>query len=244
MDVRAVNKNYGNYLEKILTPTGIKREKINEIHEIAFENWITDITHLFNNFEEINFDSEAFMTDYKAIDVKWEEFILNFVPSEHKSTVKPLLKTSLVEYEALANGIYPILYPEVNTVLKELAKITDLRMHIASSASCKHVRGAVDLHNLSDFFQELIGYDTVKAPKKAESGKYFKQMLQIINTVPERTIFVGDSIEEANLALKFGMRFILVKRKKIYSMKNTLEEQIKIIQNLTELIPIIKELIS
>ena len=78
------------------------------------------------------------MREYKLIDAKWEKFILNSVPLEHKNAIKPLLRTSLVEYEALANGLYPILYPEVISVLTELVNISHLRMHIASSASSRH----------------------------------------------------------------------------------------------------------
>lgn len=242
-DVNAVNRNYGNYLENILVPTGMKREKVLKIHEFAFKNWITEITQLFNEFDgwkRRSASSEVFMRKYKLVDAKWEKFILKNVPLEHKNTVKPLLRTSLVEYEALAKGSFPILYPEVNSVLTELVKISHLRMHIASSASSRHVKGAVTRHNLKEFFQELIGYDTVKAPKKACSGEYFKRMLQIIETIPERAIFVGDSIEEANLATKLGMKFVLVWRKKNSEPQRTQKDQFEIINDLTALIPIIK----
>ncbi|MFX1282946.1 MAG: HAD family hydrolase [Promethearchaeota archaeon] len=243
-DVNAVNKNYQNYLIKILTPTGISLNEVKEIHEKGFKKWITDITHLFNEFEEWENDEtslEAFMRNYKLIDWKWEEFILDFVPLKHKKSIRPLLNTSLVEYEALVNGPYPILYPEVNPLLKELKKIKDLFLHIASSASSEHVKGAVDLHNLRNFFINLIGYDTVRAPKKASSGIYFKSMLEITDANPSRSIFVGDSKEEANLASKFGMEYIMVWRD--FHSEESRNMGFRIIDNLTALLPIIKELI-
>ncbi|MFX0124678.1 MAG: HAD family hydrolase [Candidatus Hodarchaeota archaeon] len=245
-DVKAVNRNYGDYLEKILVPTGMKREEIIEIHDFAFKNWITEITQLFNEFDECkrrNINSEVFMRKYKLIDSKWEQYILNNVPIEHKKAVKPFLKTSLVEYEALAKGSNPILYPEVNSVLTELAKISHLHMHIASSASSRHVKGAVALHNLKGIFQELIGYDTVKAPKKASSGEYFKRMLDIIKTIPERVIFVGDSIEEAILTTTLGMKFVLVWRKDS-ELKDIPKGRFEIINNLTTLLSIIKTILK
>ncbi|MFX1507503.1 MAG: HAD family hydrolase [Promethearchaeota archaeon] len=245
-DVNAINRNYGNYLEKILVPVGIKRENVSKIHEFAFKNWITEINHLFreyDNWEGRKRKSEDFMEEYKQIDAKWERYILENVPSVHRNSIKPLLKTSLVEYEALANGLFPILFPEVNSVLTELVKINQLRMHIASSASSRHVQGAVMCHNLNGFFQELIGYDTVKAPKKSKSGDYFRKMLQIIDTIPERVIFVGDSVEEAILATKLGMKFVFIWRMSNSEFKEVPINKIEIIDDLTALIPIVKSLV-
>ncbi len=246
-DVNAVNRNYGEYLENVLVPIGMKREKVVKIHEFAFKNWIEEITRLtkeFNESEKWSTNSEVFMRKYNVIDAKWEKFILESVPLEHKNDIKPLLKTSLVEYEALAKGSYPILYSEVKSVLSELVKIDYLRMHIASSASSRHVKGAVACHNLEKFFHELIGFDTVKAPKKAISAEYFKRMLQVIKTIPERVIFVGDSIEEAILTTKLGMKFVLVWRKKDSKPKKIQKDKFEIIDNLTELIPIVKRMLT
>jgi len=244
-DVNAVDLNYLKYLENILEPIGMKREKIVEIHEFAFMNWITEITQLSNDYDKNeNTNSEVFMKKYTLVDAKWEKFILNTVPSKHKIAIKPLLKTSLVEYEALAKGPYPILYPEVKSALTEIVKIDLLRMHVASSASSRHVKGAVVRHNLEDFFHELIGYDTVKAPKKARSADYFTRILEIIDTVPERIIFVGDSIEEANLTTQFGMKFVLVWRKKNSESEVIQKDNLIIIDNLTALLPVIKTFLN
>jgi phosphoglycolate phosphatase-like HAD superfamily hydrolase len=243
VDVNAVNRNYVSYLEKILVPIGIKREQVSRIHEYAFKNWIVEINQLSNEYdkwEERKTKSEDFMEKYNQIDTKWERYILKNVPSAHQNSIEPLLKTSLVEYEALANASFPILFPEVNSVLTELIKISHLRMHIASSASSRHVKGAVTCHDLNEYFQELIGYDTVKAPKKSKSGDYFKKMLQIIDTVPERVIFVGDSKEEAILTTNLGMKFIFIWRKINSELKEILIDKIEMIDNLTALIPIIK----
>ncbi len=243
-DVNAVNKNYQYYLLKILSPIGMPQRKVEEIHDKGFRKWITEITHLFDEFEEWETDKsnlEAFMRNYRLIDKAWEEFILDFVPTKYKKSIKPFLNTSRVEYEALADGPYPILFPEVYPSLNELIKSKNLLMHIASSASSRHVKGAVVLHNLNDFFTRLIGYDTVRAPKKASSGIYFSNMLQIANADPSRSIFVGDSLEEANLASKFRMEYIMVWRD--FPSKEPKNMGFRIIKNLTALIPVIKELI-
>lgn len=245
-DVHAVNQNYQNYFEKVLVPVGIQQHKVFEIHEIAFRNWITEISRLFKKFDKLEkTDSEVFIRNYKRIDNKWEEFILNYVGFEHKRTVKSLLSTPRVEYEALAYGAYPILFPEVSSVLEELFKLNPhLHMHIASSASSRHVKGAITLHNLNKFFQKLIGYDTAQAPKKACSGIYFKRMLQIIGTKPNQVIFVGDSLEEATLAIKSGMMSVMVRRNKSSPLTKPSSLNFKVIPNLSDLIPIIRALIN
>lgn len=241
-DVIAVNRNYNNYLADVLSSAGISREKAARIHEKAFRKWITEINMLFNDYDDLkkgSSDSEIFMKKYKMIDSVWEEFVLEFVSPENKNIIKPLLETSRVEYEALAHGPYPVLYPEVFPVLTKLSKIKNLHMHIASSASSKHVNGVIALHNLSGFFKRAIGYDTVRAPKKASSGIYFDTMLQITQANTSRTIFVGDSLEEANLALKHGMKFILVKREKFNTSKKLKKTQFHIVENLTAIVPIV-----
>lgn len=239
-DVNAVNKNYGNYLERTLKPVGLSQDKVLDIHQKAFRGWLVPITRLFNDQKEGLFDSGVFMRNYRLIDCEWENFILDFVPLKHRKAIKPLLKTSLVEYEALARGPFPILFPEVSSVLRELVNVGNLRMHVASSASSRHVKGAVFLHNLNDIFRGLIGYDTVKAPKKASSGIYFKKMLQIVNANPKHSIFVGDSIEEAIFSRKLGMNFIMVQRERSSPKKRIKNSHFKIVSNLNEIIPIIQ----
>ena len=67
-------------------------------------------------------------------------------------------------------------------------------------------------------------------------------MLQVIDTIPERVIFVGDSIEEANLTTELGMRFVLVWRR-LDSKPIGIRKVISgIIPDLTKLCPIIESL--
>ena len=79
----------------------MKRGEVFKIHKFAFENWIEEITRLTNEFDESekwSTNSEVFMRKYKLIDAKWEKFILESVPLEHKNGIKPVLKTSIEEY--------------------------------------------------------------------------------------------------------------------------------------------------
>ena len=199
-----VQKNYQHYLLRILTPLGISQHQVIEIHDRALKKWLNGITKISKDFDLEKLDSTTFMEEYLRNDRKWERYVLNYVPVSQKENVSPYLNTSVLEYKALANGKYPILFPEVKNVLLNLKKFKNLSMHIASSASSNHVKGVVHFHNLEEFFNMNIGYDIVKAPKKAKKGIYFKNMLTITGANPSRSIFIGDTIDEANLAIKFG----------------------------------------
>jgi phosphoglycolate phosphatase-like HAD superfamily hydrolase len=241
-DLEVVSKNYDDYLARVLLPTGIKRHEVSIIHRKAFTQWLEEINDLSKIVEENIFDPIEFVNKYRAIDKKWENFILKSVPKHHRESVGPLLDTKRVEYEALAYGA-PVLYPEVLPVLEELKEISNLHMHIASSASSQHVKGAVDRHQLH-FFQEIIGYDTVKAPKKGKNGRYFKEMLALTQTNPKRAIFVGDSIEEAQLSLRFGMHFIMLDRESHINKNERNNLPYKVVDNLTEILPLIHLLLT
>jgi phosphoglycolate phosphatase-like HAD superfamily hydrolase len=241
-DLEVVSKNYDDYLARVLLPTGIKRHEVSIIHRKAFTQWLEEINDLSKIVKENIFDPIEFVKKYRAIDKKWENFILKNVPKHHRESVRPLLDTKRVEYEALANGA-PVLYPEVMSVLEELKEFTNLCMHIASSASSQHVKGAVDRHQLH-FFQEIIGYDTVKAPKKEKNGRYFKEILALTQANPKRAIFVGDSIEEAQLSLRFGMQFIMIDREGHINETERNNLPYRVVDNLTEILPLIRLLLT
>ncbi|MFX0052240.1 MAG: HAD family hydrolase [Candidatus Hodarchaeota archaeon] len=242
-DLKAVSKNYDDYLARVLLPTGIKRQKISVIHRNAFLQWLEEINDLNKTVEDMAFDPIEFVKRYRIIDKRWENFILNYVPKHHRESVRPLLDTKRVEYEALSFGA-PILYPEVLSVLEELKEITNLRMYIASSASSQHVKGAIDLHNLKKYIQEAIGYDTVGAPKKAKGGAYFRNMLKFTNANPNTSIFVGDSMDEAELSLKFGMFFILVDRENRIELSERPKLPYEVVNGLNEILPLINSFIT
>jgi len=169
--LETVSRNYDSYLARVLLPAGLDPHEVSILHNKAFTIWITDIKSVFDNFDKGSIDETEFMHQYKTIDEKWERFILKNVPKQYQEKINSLIKTDKVEFEALAFGD-PILYPDVLPMLKELNKIPNIRMYIASSASRRHILGAVTRHNLHKYFQELIGYDSVKAPKKSRYGLF------------------------------------------------------------------------
>ncbi|MFW9990675.1 MAG: HAD family hydrolase [Candidatus Odinarchaeota archaeon] len=242
--VSAVGKNYESYLAKVLAPAGVTRGEAINIHGEAFKRWIGEFRRLTDGLEGDDSSPESFMDRMREIDRKWEDFVLGSVSLENREVIAPQLNTSKLEYEALAEGPYPVLYPEVKGVLERLKEIDSLSLYIASSASSHHVRGVVALHGLAGYFKKLIGYDTVEAPKKSPSGQYFKKMLTITGADPFCSIFVGDTIEEATLATKSGMKFVMVQRN-----QQSLENRVKtikfdVVRNLTEFLAVISDYIE
>ncbi len=243
-DVNKVQENYRHYLVSILTPLGISEKKAVKIHDIELKKWLNAINHISMEFDNGNLGTDTFMEEYHRIDKKWERDVLNYLPVLKRTEAAPHLITSVLEYKALANGKFPILFPEVENVLMKLHSFKNLSMHVASSASANHVKGAIQFHNLEEYFKMNIGYNTVKAPKKAKRGDYFRSVLKITGADPTHSIFIGDSIHEANLAKKYGMNFIMVNRN--YRRKNHTEfnENWITVKDLTEILDHIELFLS
>ncbi len=243
-DVTMVIRNYQYYLQRILNPIGIPKGKAIQIHDIAYRKWLDGINRISKEYDEGLLNSKTFIQKYNQIDKDWELFILSSVPSQRQKEVAPFLNTSILEYEALKNGKYPILYPEVISVLSTLFLQRNLHMHIASSASSLHVKGALYYHNIDRYFKTIIGYDTVKAPKKARKGDYFRNMLKITKADPRKSIFIGDSLDEASIAKKCKMIFIMVNREGKNTTSITVDNTTFIVHDLTEIIKFIYKLIA
>ncbi len=243
-DGNAVIQNYERYLVSLLSPIGISHKKTRDIHKKAYSQWIKKVRRIIAESEGDLDDSNHFMTAMKSNDKDWEQFILQFVPFDQKMRIEQLIKTVNFEYEAMANSPVSILYPEVKTILEKLIKIPNISMHIASSASAQHIEGVITRNKLRRFFTQIIGYNTVEAPKKAHSGRYFKTMLERTNANPSRSIFVGDSVNEAFLASKMGMNFIMIWRKPTLPKQVNITLNYKILSDLSDLHTVIKNNIN
>lgn len=243
-DVNMVQENYRHYLVSILTPLGIAEKKAVKIHDIELKKWLNAINRISKEFDNGNLDAETFMEEYHRIDKKWENNVLNYLPVLKRAEAAPHIITSVLEYNALANGKFPILYPEVENVLMKLRSFKNLSMHVASSASANHVKGALHFHNLEVYFKMNIGYNTVKAPKIAKRGDYFRNLLKLTEADPSHSIFIGDSIHEAYLAKKFGMSFIMVNRNYKSTDHTEFNENWIKVKDLTEILDHIELLLS
>jgi len=211
VDVRKIIQNYEAYLITLLSPIGLSRRKIINLHRKALDRWLDKVNKISID-PKCEVDPNYFLTEMERIDREWELFILANIPKSKKIQVEAQIRTTNLEYNALAQGKVPVLFPEVHITLMELSQVSSLDLNIASSASSHHIRGVITLHNLEGFFKNLIGYDIVKAPKKGLSGIYYKKIIELTQATPLKTIFIGDSREEAEHSKKLGFKFVMVSR--------------------------------
>ena len=209
--MKKVFQNYEEYLITILSPVGLTRKKITYFHKKALDQWLDQVNKIAID-SKCEYDPDYFLKEMGKVDREWEQYILTKITKCKRIQVEDNIKTSNLEYNALARGHVPILFPEVHTTLKNLSEISNLNLNIASSASSHHIKGAITLHKLEGIFKNLIGYDIAKAPKKGLSGVYYKKIIELTQTEPTRTIFIGDSREEAVHSKKLGFKFIMVSR--------------------------------
>ncbi|MHA1972331.1 MAG: HAD family hydrolase [Candidatus Hodarchaeales archaeon] len=201
-------KNYEQYLIKTLLHTGLTREEIVSLHSKAFNDWATKVTEI-NQDVGIESDPDRFMALMKRFDKEWEDYFLSRISQSFREELSVKLRTEVVEYQALAYGKFPVLYPEAEKVIKTLHSLSEVSLHIASSASSNHIKGIVHLHKFQPFFKFLVGYDTVKAPKRGTLGIYYKNLIKLTKINPESIIFVGDSKEEAIHSKRYNFKFIM-----------------------------------
>ncbi len=211
VDLRKVFQNYDAYLVTVLSPIGLSHRRISCLHRKALDQWLDKVNKIATD-PKCEIDPDYFLKEMERIDKEWEQFILTKIPKSKRMQVEDHIKASIVEYNALAKGQIPILFPEVRSTLLELSQIPTLNLNIASSASSHHIKGVIILHNLEGLFKYLIGYDIVKAPKKGLTGIYYKKIIELTQAQPAKTIFIGDSREEAAHSKKVGFKFIMVSR--------------------------------
>ncbi|TXT61102.1 MAG: hypothetical protein BAJALOKI2v1_50070 [Promethearchaeota archaeon] len=238
IDLKKIPKCYDNYLINLFSKYGYSEDKIKSIHKEAGNRWITQFKKLNSTFNKTN-DPDSFMDKKNEIDEEWISILLKYIPKKERGRVRKSLVSEIVEYRAMKNNNISLLFPETLPVLKIL-KSHNFRLFIASSASSYHIQGFIDKYELQGLFDAIIGVNTVRAPKKAQSNDYFKRMLKFTGSTPNYSIFVGDSEEEALHAQNVDMEFIMVDRKNSYSKND--EYAFAIIKNLYEIIPIIAKI--
>ncbi len=103
------------------------------------------------------------------------------------------------------------LYPEVRGTLETLYE-HGYEMHVASSSFSGHIRGILQANNIDEFFESIIGFDTVAATK--HTLKYYKKMLNDAQANPQRSVMIGNSMHEVLKPRLLGMRTVHINRER------------------------------
>lgn len=125
------------------------------------------------------------------------------------------LRTRPFEYN-VASKTNIVLYPEVRETLERLKNL-GYAMYVASSSHSSHIHGVLDANKISDFFDDVIGFDSVAATKHTMS--YYKEMLNSTNSNAKESVMIGNSMHEVLKPKKLGMKAIHINRERRVPME-------------------------
>ena len=201
VDLRAVLFDLGGTLVKTASPPEIIR-RILARHGV--ERRIEDIA-LAHERAEVSLAPEDYRLPYYDFWIKWNRKILEAL-KVHENT--DFLARVLVD-EWWDNADVE-LYPDAREALK-LLKEKELKIGIITNAFEKDVEYILMRTDLPNFFDVVVGIDTVGKPKPA--SEIFLYALKMLNVQPCEAIFVGDDLEKDYFgALKAGLRAVLIDR--------------------------------
>jgi len=156
-----------------------------------------------------------------------------------------------IDYKILANGIIGYrrakegmmcLYPHVHLTLITLVKM-GLKMAIISDAPRLPVWMRIVSLGLTNYFDFVLTFDDTGEHKP--SSKPFKKILELLTTLPEQTLMVGDWLERDILGAKnIGMKTVWAKYGNIFEKEQNNNININAdyeISDIIELIDIIKK---
>ncbi|MEA2071855.1 MAG: HAD hydrolase-like protein [Asgard group archaeon] len=114
---------------------------------------------------------------------------------------------AFLEYHVPTN--FCCVYPEMKETLIEL-KNKGITLSVASSAHTRHTTGVLVGCELLSFFSEIIGLDNTHQLKS--NKKFYEILFQIIETPPENSIYIGNSLSEIHFPKQLGAKTIIVTR--------------------------------
>jgi phosphoglycolate phosphatase len=98
------------------------------------------------------------------------------------------------------------LYKGVTELLKKIDNI-NIEQYILSAMEHKSLIKMVDSFGISSFFKKISGIDNYYAQSKIEQGK---QLISDLNLDKKKTVIIGDTVHDAEVADILGVDCILV----------------------------------
>lgn len=99
---------------------------------------------------------------------------------------------------------HTVLFPETASVLAELKK-AGKKLGIISTKYRYRIRELLDKEELTHLFDIIVGGEDVKAHKPSPEGLLFA--MEHIGVLPEDTLYIGDSVVDAETALAARVDF-------------------------------------
>lgn len=98
------------------------------------------------------------------------------------------------------------LHVGVKTMLKEMQD-KGIAQHLLSASNLTFLKEQLAIYNISDYFQDICGLDNIHAHSKAELAKTF---VDASGFDKDKTVFIGDSVHDSEVAYGAGCRCILI----------------------------------
>lgn len=101
----------------------------------------------------------------------------------------------------------PKLFSGVNNTLIELSK--DYMLGLVTSGSKSRVERDLNATGISHFFKTIVTGDDIKTPKPSPEG--LKLAIQKLDKLAEEVVYIGDSLQDYEMAKAAGVYFIGVR---------------------------------
>lgn len=127
----------------------------------------------------------------------------------------------------------------VDSILPEL-KSKGIRMGIASTKISKHIKEILELLNWSEYFEVFVGGDDVRQVKPHPEA--FNLALSRLDASPDRSLVIGDTINDVLAAKEVPVKVIAVKSPYGGSEKLRASEPDHFIESITDLTRLLSQL--
>ncbi|OLS16832.1 MAG: (S)-2-haloacid dehalogenase 4A [Candidatus Heimdallarchaeota archaeon LC_2] len=192
-------------VEHLVNHFSLKQETAEERYDHALKSWEKTAFEYLRN-PMTNKIGKEFLDFLENCDKLFPKFLYEDLDI---SSASKDLRTRPFEYSVAVQ--VQALYPEVDRTLKIL-KSHGYKMYIASSSHSSHIRGIIEANDLDKYIEGFFGFDTLAATK--HTLKYYKAMVDQINSTPKDCVMIGNSMHEILKPRKIRMMTIHINRER------------------------------
>ena len=120
------------------------------------------------------------------------------------------------------------LFPEVKDILNDIKK-SGIKQIILSASEINNLLSQVELFDIQDYFDEILGISDIYAASKTAVGKDYIERIK-----PKKALFIGDTIHDKEVADALGIDCLLI-AKGHHSKQTLINTGVKVIDSLKDI---------
>jgi len=120
------------------------------------------------------------------------------------------------------------LFPEVKDILNDIKK-SGIKQIILSASEINNLLSQVELFDIQDYFDEILGISDIYAASKTAVGKDYIERIK-----PKKALFIGDTIHDKEVADALGIDCLLI-AKGHHSKQTLINTGAKVIDSLKDI---------